>query len=110
FGPRGLDSEPFPLPLAAITASPMIATDVGYHPAGIRPASLSSPRAVATLDVAADRLKTPTAFASASATNRRDPSAESAIAFGVAPSFGPAGGGSSNRAITRCVFVSTTAT
>src|SRR5689334_8330204 len=85
-------------------------SDDGYQPAGIRPASLSVPVAVATPAVSADRSNTATAFASASAANRRVPSAESASAFGVAPSPGPDGGGSSNRATTFRDFVSTTAT
>src|SRR5262245_55709769 len=99
-GPLGFGYERAPLALATSTASPSEISDVGYQPVGTRPASLSSPEAVATFDVRAERLNTATAFASASATKRRVPSVDNATAFGVDPSSGPAGGGSSNRATT----------
>src|SRR5262245_58575310 len=92
-GPRGFAIEPLPFPHATTSWSPTTSNADGYQPAGMRPASLSLPAAVATPDVTAERSNTATAFASASATNRRVPSFESDKAFGVAPSPGPAGGG-----------------
>src|SRR5512146_1457674 len=97
-GPFGLARDPWPLPLTASRASPTGSTLDAYQPVGMRPAILSSPRALDTPDVDAERSNTAIAFASASATSRRAPSAESAMALGVEPSFGPAGGGSSRRA------------
>jgi len=110
-GPPVLGTVPYPpLPLTTSNSSPAMSTPHVYQPAGMRPLRASFLRAVGTPDVAAERSNTATAFASASATNKRVPSGDSARLFGVAPSDGPAGGGSSKRATTLRVLVSTTAT
>ncbi len=72
--------------------------------------SRSAPVAAFTPDVAADRSNTATALLSASATKSRVPLAESASAFGVLPSPGPAGAASCSSAIILRARVSTTAT
>src|SRR4029079_923274 len=111
FGPPVLGIVPYPpLPLTTSNSSPATSTPHGYQPAGMRPLSESVPRALETPEVAAERSNTAAAFASASATNRRVPSGDSARAFGVAPSDGPVGGGSRRRATPFRVLVSTTAT
>src|SRR5690349_20622365 len=77
-GPRGLATDPCPLPHATASSLSTASSADGYQPAGTRPASLSSPAAAATPAVAADRSNTATAFASASPTNRRVPSGDRA--------------------------------
>ena len=105
-----LGPVPRPLPLATMSESPRTASAAGYHSVGMRPTSESLPLAEGTPDVRAESSKTATALLSASATNRRLPPAESARAFGVLPSCGPAGGGSINVATTRPSRVSTATT
>ncbi len=102
-GPWRFGPLPVPLPLTTHSESPCTSSAVGYHCVGIRPmreSTCTSP----------DSWKTATAFASASATNSRVPSGDSARAFGVLPSRTPPGGGSSSQRITRRARVSTTAT
>src|SRR5579884_2695374 len=110
WGPLGFGTVPRPLALATTSASFTGSTAVVYQPAGIRPLRRSLPCASGTFDVCGVRSNTATAFASASATNSRDPSADRARPFGVEPSLGPAGGGSRSRATTRRRWVSSTAT
>src|SRR5439155_24303071 len=98
------------LPFTTQSVSPAFATAVGYQPTGILPDRRSLPDARATFDAVRDRSNIATAFASASATYNRVPSAESDMAFGVLPSPGPAGGGSLSRATTSRVRVSITKT
>src|SRR5213594_4224548 len=108
FGPSGFGDDPRPLPFTTKSVSPDATTPVGYQPTGMRPASRSLPFADAVFDVADVRSNTATAFASA--TYRRVPSFESASAFGVLPSPGPSGGGSTNRATIARRLVSITCT
>ena len=87
---------PRPFALTTTTSLPTRTSEAGYHSVGTRPRRV--PRVVS---------KSATALLSASATNRRLPSAEIARAFGVLPSCGPAGGASLKVLTTLAVLIST---
>ena len=122
-GPRGFGPVHLPFALTTNNESAVASTADGYQPVGMRPTSRSVSVSDAPLRgggcettrgspdeaVPGDRSNTATALLSASATNRRSPSGESASAWGVLPSCGPAGGGSSRVEMTRAARVSTTA-
>src|SRR6185312_6442682 len=99
-GPPGLGAVPVPLPLATRIVSPAARMADGYQSTGMRPSGAAPP----------ETSNTATALASASATNRRRPSGDSASALGVLPSARPAGGGSRSSPITARRLVSTTLT
>ncbi len=99
-GPSGLARVPPPFPFATTRLLSIVAMATGYQPTGMRPASRPVPD-VAWPAVFGERSKIATALASASATNSRDSSDDRVSAFGVLPSAGPAGGGSSSSPI-RC--------
>src|ERR1700680_1818891 len=101
---------PRPVPLTTMTSLPSAAIADGYQPTGILPASTSFPVAPETADVDAERSNTATALLSASATNSRVASGESASAFGVLPSPVAAGEASLSVVITRWLRVSMTFT
>src|SRR5262249_29648343 len=109
-GRPGFGPVPAPFRLAMGRVSWSGTSAVGYHPAGIRPASWSLPLAAGTSAVVARKSNAATAFASASATKSRVPSSERARALGVVPSSGPDGGGSSSVATTAWDRVSRTLT
>src|SRR5579872_2353724 len=107
-GPRGLGAVPVPFPLATRMVSPAVRIADGYQPTGMRPSSEARPESAnAESD---DTSNTATAFASASAANKRRPSGDMASALGVLPSDGPEGGGSRSSPSTVPRLVSTTLT